>query len=54
MVQPKAAAYVVYRPIGVDIAAPPEPLRTMLDRRQRRGFEQKAAKETKGLWIGFL
>ena len=31
------------------IAAPPEPLRTMLNRRQRRGFEQKAAKETKGL-----
>ena len=39
----------VCRSIRVDIAVPPEPLRTMLNRRQRRGFEQKAAKETKGL-----
>jgi hypothetical protein len=35
------------RPIGVNFAAPLEPLRSMLDRRQRRKFEQKAAKETK-------
>jgi hypothetical protein len=39
----------VYGPIGVDNAATRlEPFRSMLNRRQRREFEQKAAKETKG------
>jgi hypothetical protein len=38
----------------LEIAAPLEPLRTMLNRRQRRGFEQKAAKEAKGIGgVGF-
>jgi hypothetical protein len=36
--------------IGVNVAAPPESLRIMLNRRQQRNFEQKAAKETKGIW----
>jgi hypothetical protein len=42
------------RRIGVDFAAQLEPLGSMLDKRQRRKFEQKAAKETKAHWgLGF-
>ena len=46
-----------YRLVGESVSIllrHPEPLRTMLYRRQRRGFEQKAAKETKGIGgLGF-
>jgi hypothetical protein len=55
MVQPNAAAYVgVPADPGRYCWRRPNRFESMRNRRQRRGFEQKAAKETKGIVLGFL
>jgi hypothetical protein len=52
MLQPNAAPRI--GETGVDITPPFEPPRSKLNRRNRRKFEQKAAKETKAQWgLGF-
>jgi hypothetical protein len=55
MAQPYVVALSVRRPIGVNMLRRPNAsiVRSMPNRRRPRGFEQKAAKETKGIGLGF-